>query len=590
MAHFEKNSVWENRIKNIMKYLEKIQYPYFEYNSIGEYDKKPAVLDDSTYDEDSEFIARMILGVKYDNYMPELQMKNCFIELLNGNYDVDKLDYTIRDTKMSGISNVTLDVERLLGSLTIIPTTVYINKEIDICEDSLVITNLIPKVDEELVVEGGFDRFLSMMNCEVEFKKNSTVRTFSPKNAGTNDGITTDGCKVSNESKVLIEHKEIERGTEYKSISTVKDKCLELFDVEFLDECRIKIGDKLYQLLSDKNSNFSIKLLKESHIDINQSVVFSGSIKGRVKKLEILSDKLSEIQLPPTQNLYTGFSLGYNKQAVNLLSNVTEARNYLYKWIYSHHKVAYYANYLIVELSRLSTNYVMKENLDTILTKYMLDDNSLWMVDEGFVHNTIREMYKIVRSSSKKENKYVKLLCDEYISRVYKTSLYKSLAEFDIVFSAFNSDDSRTRLYNHLEKISELYYPKNKGKRIYWSTNSPNNYLKYGIIKKEEMNEILKSKGDLTEYIDEMIWVSANPSLTRPSPSKIFISFNNIKCISPIDRIAVLNMGSNEMYDGKYFYLFYRIKNNSIDSATIKEKALASIVAYFEKTCLLTKN
>ena len=31
------------------------------------------------------------------------------------NFDVDKLDYIVRDTQMSGISNVSVDVERLLG-------------------------------------------------------------------------------------------------------------------------------------------------------------------------------------------------------------------------------------------------------------------------------------------------------------------------------------------------------------------------------------------------------------------------------------------------------------------------------------------
>ena len=66
----------------------------------------------------------MILGVKYSDYRPEMQIRNCFIELLNGSFDVDKLDYTVRDTEMSGISNTTIDIERLLNALTIIPTTV----------------------------------------------------------------------------------------------------------------------------------------------------------------------------------------------------------------------------------------------------------------------------------------------------------------------------------------------------------------------------------------------------------------------------------------------------------------------------------
>ena len=75
-------------------------------------------------DDDLCFIARMILGLRYDSWRESRQIRNCFIELLNGeNFDVDNLDYIIRDTQMSGISNVSVDIERLLNSLCIITKT-----------------------------------------------------------------------------------------------------------------------------------------------------------------------------------------------------------------------------------------------------------------------------------------------------------------------------------------------------------------------------------------------------------------------------------------------------------------------------------
>lgn len=72
--------------------------------------------------------ARMVIGCTYDyiNYKSLSQkekdilgVKNCLIRLLNSEtVDVDKLDYITRDTRMSGFENVSIDVERLCGSVT----------------------------------------------------------------------------------------------------------------------------------------------------------------------------------------------------------------------------------------------------------------------------------------------------------------------------------------------------------------------------------------------------------------------------------------------------------------------------------------
>lgn len=67
--------------------------------------------------------ARMVIGCTY-YYNAEddsHDIENILIRLLNSSFlDVDKLDYIIRDTKMSGYDNVTLDIKRLLRSVTAI--------------------------------------------------------------------------------------------------------------------------------------------------------------------------------------------------------------------------------------------------------------------------------------------------------------------------------------------------------------------------------------------------------------------------------------------------------------------------------------
>ncbi len=66
-------------------------------------------------------IARMITGTTHSvaqNAGEEIE--NCLIRLINSKaIDVDKLDYIIRDTWASGVNNVSIDIHRLLSSLSL---------------------------------------------------------------------------------------------------------------------------------------------------------------------------------------------------------------------------------------------------------------------------------------------------------------------------------------------------------------------------------------------------------------------------------------------------------------------------------------
>lgn len=74
---------------------------------------------------DLDMAARMVIGCTYYRYDSDVDNRygigNVLIRLLNSSIlDVDKLDYIIRDTKMSGYDNVSLDIQRLLRSVTAI--------------------------------------------------------------------------------------------------------------------------------------------------------------------------------------------------------------------------------------------------------------------------------------------------------------------------------------------------------------------------------------------------------------------------------------------------------------------------------------
>ena len=65
---------------------------------------------------------RMIMGYSYSpSDTPEKELKNCIISLLNGSFiDVDKMDYIARDTEYSGMDNYSVDLDRLIRSVTVV--------------------------------------------------------------------------------------------------------------------------------------------------------------------------------------------------------------------------------------------------------------------------------------------------------------------------------------------------------------------------------------------------------------------------------------------------------------------------------------
>ncbi len=78
--------------------------------------------DNRDYIFDLEFIVRCIIGATYCEEVSNKYYKNALIRLLNsGAIDVDKLDYVKRDSIVSGYDNISVDTNRLLNSLTVVP-------------------------------------------------------------------------------------------------------------------------------------------------------------------------------------------------------------------------------------------------------------------------------------------------------------------------------------------------------------------------------------------------------------------------------------------------------------------------------------
>lgn len=250
--------------------------------------------------QDLEFMVRCIIGYPYDIEDCDLpqkritnQLKNCIIKLLNSRLDVDNLDYTVRDSAISGYSSATVDIERLLRSRTITVGNVLNQrhvreKELD---DEFRLTQLVYKSDD-----GKFDAYLS-----------GPLRY---------ECTTLDGfCQVSIDG--------IERPN--------------------LKYCTLEENQKIH--ICSNGTEFKIKprrgqAFANVHIVGTVSGMLSGQVFGEIKKDDCVLTWLDE-ELPVC------IESAFHKSALSVLQGAYDANNFESLWIYSHHKTTYYNSFLV---------------------------------------------------------------------------------------------------------------------------------------------------------------------------------------------------------------------------------------------------
>jgi hypothetical protein len=102
----------------------------------------------------------------------------------------------------------------------------------------------------------------------------------------------------------------------------------------------------------------------------------------------------------------------------------------------------------------------------------------------------------------------------------------------------------------------------------------------------------MESKGKkLSEIVEDLVWVSSNPSIKRPSPSSIYISFGDEKNprITTMNRLPILNFEAFEVEQKHYFYLYYRkkqegeLKKIGVDPKEVKQIIREAFVAFMSE-------
>lgn len=571
-------------IEKVYDDLIALEYPNLKSDSIlyaENYDGK-IVLSKNNLDKDLCFIARMIMGLKYKSYTPEKQIRNCFIELLNsGNFDVDKLDYILRDTQMSGIANINVDVERLLGAINIVTKTVYRNQK-DFQKQYTNVT--IHELDNSNNSAGKIrlngrmkGRIRIFPEAEVRIREGSGFDILHAENSG----CMIIACPDSSEITYFSEETEIYQNGEKIKARNGKTPLGYNNDKEY--QCFIKNAsiiekDFLFQVC-EREKVMELSLDGECDVTISGKcstkdkgvIVADGmmEIEGAIDKLVILGDCLQDCM--PIENAYHEFSVGYKKQAMNVIANVLEARDYLYLWIYAHHKVTYYANYLVPVLAKTIFNQRKMKTLP-----WNLNYNDILKLDDYYVWTGIK-MYAMEKTPHENQK-----LCQELLSRQYRKSAYKSLAEYDLIFENFSDEDKRA-VKSHFQEnlVSALPFLESDGEKTagYISAAMLRELKKYA--KKHNLKEIARIKSIV------FVAVSYKSRVIDPHKTLILIG-DRIVAMEEIpllrERCSLTQQGTSH-----YFYLYYELSDDNSQNDFIMTQEIKQLLRVYFTDVLKVK-
>ncbi len=542
---------------------------------------------DTVFFDDLCFIVRMIMGIKYKEFTPKRQTRNCFIELLNGdNFDVDKLDYIVRDTQMSGINNVSVDVERLLSSLCVVTKTRYLNKMnmTKTSIENLTISNIANRGDTFFEIEGNFKGNIKILKgSEIKIKSGSFVERLKgiENDIAQVSYITNDQAVFSN-TTMLRQNNEWVNAQEMSGfVETVKLLTGEPNNKQFgvyIENAEIKKDLKIKVKSDLEVYIFGPCCLQiKGHFEsIDSLKLFScQKLQGAISEVEILGNTFEKeftLNKTPSEQGYNTYSIGFKKQAINVIANVLEARNYLYLWVYAHHKVIYYANFLIPVIAKEITQLCGKSQSG--FPSWKLNYENLNKLDDYYIWTAIKYAHS-ERKSIKLKNEYEDLI-EQLFSRGYNNSLYKSLAEFELVYDSFTPEQK----LNALRKLQI----QTDSKKPFLGEKKEKNYVA-GFLKSDAIEKINDKIKEISKTIDkqipeinltQVIYVVTEFKQKKLNANKVYLDMGDeILPISQIPLIANNYIANNDIKE-KYFYLYY--KDNNLETSDVKTQVIKEAI------------
>ncbi|MDR3245226.1 MAG: HD domain-containing protein [Prevotellaceae bacterium] len=451
--------------------------------------------------EHIEFIQRAILGMKYDIEKinaadrDKFNVLNCLIQLLNSkSFDVDKLDYIMRDSAASGTNNLSVDVVRILSALTIIETHEF-KENVSIDDDinnSVIFRDLDTEMGENTQKKCEIN--LSLENIKIDGK----IRGYIKITEGTIKEIANKNNKYTDGSEHEFEKETNITGT--------------------LDKANIKgyfVGN-LSSTASGAGKGF------DGFIKCKIDGSVCGKVIGKIKW---------------TVKGTTHYEIGYNKSALSIIEDTITARNRLYMWIYAHHKVTYIdyllRNAVLVSLldkphkDRLVLSDLEQEatqELEKLLDLNIFDKN-----DPNFLLDDSK-FITMITSDMNQKNEFAQ----KYLSRTKEYSVWKNYAEYNMFFNDLSLTER--------ENLWLLLFDKEKKQNKY----------KEGNLQLFTSSILNDYDG---ENANEFVWIKPSGyKISKISTDDTYLLFK--ESVRRLKDVMIRDKITEEYVDDYYFYLY----------------------------------
>lgn len=544
-------------------------------------------------DPDLEFIARAIIGMPYRHTTPELaletSLKNCFIELLNSTtFDVDGLDYIVRDAKNAGLASTEIDYDRLFRSLRVMRLRDVSGSA---CEGNV----------------GG----LWLQGAEL-------------KGVGANTRDSGSYFQVSGTFDILyqdtsVDSKDIIVGTPAELPSWVSLP-LESSSWGLRGErgvaAKYKDKDGSIRLFTTNEGSACAKIAwsdaPEIEVDTKSPTWLDGSFKGSVKGW-VVDQKATPAVKPggiARRAKHIEYDFVYDHSCMSVLGQIMAARNYEYEWIFTHPKVLY-SSFLEDYVPRLSSRFLccklhedtsrfgevplsfasceLKEgtcryndtnDTDVFVPKIigfdsfyatsrdayfgispLLDEGPgydytklghwFWRCSDSDMRALFKHVYLENHELSSKEgvdlsSGEIERYFSKYFNRNHQKPLWKSQGEFNAIFNPllFAPDDLET-LKDTFAKSSKL------------------GSISYSILEGKLKDKFRK------RYIENPVILNVSVKTKRLEPSQVYIYTSKFGVV-PLDEMGIEGYGKSSKET--FFYVYGDIAPNAdIDAATLRE-------------------
>lgn len=232
---------------------------------------------------------------------------------------------------------------------------------------------------------------------------------------------------------------------------------------QMITGCTYPVADSIEKQVH----NQLIKLLSGDAIDVDKlDYILRDTWSSGVNNISIDVDRLISAMMLCEEN--GSIELCYHKSALSVIQSVVDARNYLYRWIYTHHTILYYFHLLDLSLRR-AAKMICPSNQDDFWQSVFSEDSFkkcmplgnafIYLPTDGDILYILKSLLgetPIANVDSDVEKRQFEKDMNEFLAHSpTRVPLWKTYAEFRHVFEGrpFGNIQTKPRLKELVESL-----------------------------------------------------------------------------------------------------------------------------------------